>query len=103
MALSPRKKLKALRSVGLQPEKYHEELSLKAERLRVKATILESGVAHTFKQYGEWTAECQAEISIEVLQDAVQLRKEAHRIADQAAKLSPGFRRRSRTRTRRRR
>lgn len=81
----------------------HEELSLQAERLRVKATILESGVANTFKSYGEWTAEAQAEISIEVLQDAVKLRKEANRISDQAAKFSPGFRRmRARTRTRRR-
>lgn len=48
-----------------------------AERLRVKATILEAGVAQTFKQYGEWTAMCQAEVSIEVLQEAVELRREA--------------------------
>lgn len=53
---------------------------LKAERLRVKATILECGVAQTFKQYGEWTALCQAEVSAEVLQEAIALRKQSEQI-----------------------
>jgi len=72
-----------------------------AEDMNCEANILEAGVANTFKQYGEWSYSQQAEISIRVLQRAVELRKQADRIMKNVHLTLGG--RRSRTRSRRRR
>ena len=86
---------RSIKEYRLKTKRFTEQQETKmalSERMRTRATILEAGVAATFKAFGEWISEFQGEVTLDVMKEAQRLRREADQIMDQVNRqIHPRF------------